>query len=356
MTPRVTLEDVAAMSGVSVSAASRALNGRDGVRDEVRERVRTVAAGLGYRPNRAAKNLAGGRTALIALLLGPTDLAKDPYAGSLLHAISTAADAAGEGLILINDSPNPRIAVQDLQRDGLVEGVIISIVALGERWVEDLLGANIPTVLVGAHPRRSDVHVVDVENTESSAAIVGHLFDQGLTRIATMTGPLHRVDAQDRLAGYHVAHVRRGRKVDESLVFESDFTRDGAYLLADRVLATEPEAVFCGNDQMAVALHRRATELGISIPDDLALCGFDGNREFFLPDLTTVCQPYSELAATAVRTLTDLIHGTQPRMLQLIEPKIFWGSTTPETLPPEKRTCELRTRGNPKIELVGGLP
>ncbi|MEL6984035.1 MAG: LacI family DNA-binding transcriptional regulator, partial [Actinomycetota bacterium] len=191
----VSIEQVARAAGVSAATVSRALNDKAGVRDDVRDRVRLVADGLGYRPNRAAKHLAGGRTSIIGLVLPSDKLSTDPYAAALVESVARAAAEADEGLMLILDSGHPSQAVQNLVRDGLVEGVIISAVAIGQRWVDELIEARMPTVLIGSHPHHLDIPVVDVEYRESSARMVGHLLDAGCRRVGTITGPLDRIDA-----------------------------------------------------------------------------------------------------------------------------------------------------------------
>lgn len=326
----VSLDDVAKTSGVSRATASRALNGRAGVRPEVRERVELVAKALGYRPNRAAKNLAGGRTSVIGFVLGVDELRTDLYAASLVQSMAMAADHHDEGLMLIMDSKQPSDAVGNLLRDGLVEGVIVSAVAIGERWVEELLDARLPTVLVGSHPRRSDVHVVDVENLESSASIVGHMLDSGARRVGIITGPLDRVDAQRRLEGYLLAHERRGLAVDSALQFEGDFNLSSGFELVDPMLRGGPDAVFASNDAMALGFLRGLTERGLKTPQDMSLAGFDGtfDAEAGIPGLTTVEQPFDELALAAVGTLVSLITGGSASREQLIEPTIAYRDTT----------------------------
>jgi len=182
----VTLSNVADAAGVSLAAASRALNGKEGVREDVRARIQLVADALGYRPNRAAKNLAGGPAAVLGFVLGADDLSTHRYGAKLLQAVTNAADAHDEGLMLINDAVAPSEKIQNVLRDGLVDGVIVSIVALGESWVEELLDAKVPAVLVGAHPRRSDVCVVDVANRGPVKTLVGHMLDSGCERVATL--------------------------------------------------------------------------------------------------------------------------------------------------------------------------
>ncbi len=330
MADDVTLDDVARKSGVSRATASRALNGREGVSDDVRERVAMIAKALDYRPNRAAKNLAGGRAGVVGLVLGSEELRADTYAVALVQSMARAADHHDEGLMLLMDSAEPNVAIRKLLADGLVDGVIVSAVAIGNRWVEELLDARIPTVLVGDHPRRTDVHVVDTENLESSAAMVERMFDAGSRRLGTITGRLERVDASLRLAGFRLAHERRGLTVDESLIVEGDFSRECGYLVADQLLDQGVDGIFAANDEMALGILRRADERGLRVPEDLALAGFDGTSEFERSgtSLATVYQPFDELALAAVATLVGLVDGGREfPLIQLVDPTIDEGET-----------------------------
>lgn len=326
----LTLDDVARRSGVSRATASRALNDRDGVRDDVRERVKTIAQALGYRPNRAAQNLAGGRASVIGLVVGQKVLEGNPYSTVLIQAVAKAADSHNEGLMLLVDTKEPSESVRNLLRDGLIDGVIISVVATGHQWVEELMDASVPTVLIGTDRTRSDVTVVDVENTESSAQMVEHLFDTGCRRVAMLTGPLEQDDAAQRLAGYRLAHRRRETPVNEDLIVTGDYNRRTGYQQADLILDLKPDAVFCANDSMAVGFYRRATERGVRIPEDLSLAGFDGTSrdEFTDPVLTSIVQPYDKLAEVAVQELITEITGEAEPRTRVVSPQLFYGRTT----------------------------
>ncbi len=326
----VTLSDVAQAAGVSLAAASRALNGKEGVRENVRARVQLVADSLGYRPNRAAKNLAGGRASVIGLLLCIDELQNNHYVISLLQAFAKAAEDHDEGLMLLTDSRSPSKVVENLIRDGLIDGVIISAIALEDRWVEELLDAKLATVIVGAHPRRSDVCAVDVKNREPAKLVVGHMLDTGCERVAMISGIAHRVDAARRLAGYRDALLERGLVLDESLIFSGNFTRGAGWELCDEIVGARVDGVFCANDQMALGLHDALQLRGLSAPEDISLAGFDGTSldEFRGLDLTTVVQPFSVLADTAIVTLKSLVDRKGAPREQLVQPTVHWGSTT----------------------------
>ena len=188
MATNVNLEEVARLSGVSQATASRALNGKDGVAEEVRFRVRLVAKQLGYRPNPAAQSLAGGRSSVIGLL-ATRDLFQDPYSIALIQAMAKATDHYDQGLMLLRTKDSPDSAMRNLLRDGLVDGVVVAGTVADEPWVPNLLDSSIKTVLLGSSPGRR-VPQIDVENKESSARLVDYLLGGGRRRVATITGCL----------------------------------------------------------------------------------------------------------------------------------------------------------------------
>lgn len=326
---KVTLDDVARLSGVSRSAASRAMNGRPGVRDDVRQRVLDVADRLGFRPNRAARHLASGRSSLIGLIIPSSDLRIDPYGAAMTHAVSRASVARDLGLVLYLAAEEPGRTVQHILRDGFVDGLLISTVAVGS-WVDELLDAPLSTVLIGTHPTRDDVLSVDVENLESSAGAVAHLFDQGCERVGCVAGRTDRADARVRLAGYRLAHERAGRVVDETLVAQGDFTRVSGLVAGARLVDADVDGIFACNDEMAVGAIWAAARRGRSVPDDLLVVGFDGTArgELVEPTLTSVAQPFDDIAAAAVDLLERVVAGATGLGSVTIEPELVLGTSS----------------------------
>lgn len=330
----VTLQEVARQSGVSMATASRALNGRPGVRPDVRHRVAEVSDRLGFRPNRAARNLASGRSQVLGLVIPSAELRVDPYGASMTHAVGRAAAARDHALMLHLATEEPGDTVHHILRDGLIDGLLISTVAVGRSWVEELLAAPLPAVLIGTHPTRTDVVGFDVENMESAAAAVTHLFDQGCRRVATITGPLNRADARLRVGGYREAHRRADRTVDEALIIRGDFNRESGRAGAERVIALGADGLFAGNDEMAQGAMWAFARAGVSVPDDIAIVGFDGTafEEFLNPTLTTMCQPFDAIASAAVDELLARIAGrpvsTEP---VLLPPQLLIGGSSLRT-------------------------
>jgi LacI family transcriptional regulator len=329
---KVTLDDVARVSGVSRSAASRALNDRPGVRDDVRERVVRVADELGFRPNRAARNLASGRSSVIGLIIPSSDLRIDPYGAAMTHAVSRAAVERDLGLMLYLATAEPGRTVHHILRDGLIDGLLISTVAVGS-WVDELFDTSLPTVLIGTHPTRDDVLGVDVENLESSALAVTHLLEQGCERVGCIAGRSDRADARARLAGYRLAHERAGRRIDESLVAQGDFTRVSGLDAGEALLDRDVDGIFASNDEMAVGAIWAAAKRGRSVPGDLLVVGFDGTAydDLVEPTITSIAQPFDEIATTAVDLLERLVAGDQDLASVTITPELVVGASSRAT-------------------------
>jgi LacI family transcriptional regulator len=326
---KVTLDDVARLSGVSRSAASRAINNRPGVRPDVRERVARVADNVGFRPNRAAKHLASGLSSVIGLVIPSVNLRVDPYGTAMTHAVGRAASALDLGLMLQLVADEPGATVQHILREGFLDGLLISSVAVGT-WVDELFDSPLPTVLIGTHPTRDDVLSVDVENVESAAAAVRHLFDQGCERVGCITGPLGRADARGRLAGYRMAHARAGRMVDERLVVEGDYSRLSGTMAGPVLFAAGVDGIFASNDEMAVGAMWSGAQRGVRVPDDVKVVGFDGTAidEFIEPSLSSVAQPFDRIAGTAVGVLAAIVAGRTDAKSARIVPELVIGGST----------------------------
>lgn len=298
--------------------------------DDVRRRVVEVAEQTGFRPNRAARNLASGMSSVIGLVLPTRDLKVDPYGAAIMHSVGRATAAHDLGLMLHLAADEPGKTVHHILRDGLIDGLLISSVAVGTGWVDELFESSLPTVLIGTHPVRADVVSVDVENVESSAEVVGHLLAAGCRRIACITGRMERGDARDRLAGFRLAHARAGAVVAEQLVVSGDFTRQSGARAALTLEGSGFDAIFASNDEMAVGAMWTLAHRGIRVPDDVLVAGFDGTAlgEFHEPSLTSVAQPFDEIGRVAVDRLLALVTGEGDTTSAAIAPELVIGGST----------------------------
>ena len=185
----------------------------------------------------------------------------------------------------------------------------------GDPLVPQLIGSQMPTVMIGRPLEAQAISYVDVSNVDGADEAVAHLLKLGRQRIATITGPLNTTVGLDRRQGYRNALRNDDIAVDEALIVESDFTEAGGYQAARQLLEHRPDAIFAASDPMAMGALRALRDAGRRVPDDIAIIGFD-DLPFAAtahPPLTTVRQPILRQGITAVEMLTDLLEsGLRP--------------------------------------------
>ncbi|KPI27720.1 LacI family DNA-binding transcriptional regulator [Streptomyces sp. NPDC054950] len=307
---RPTLEAVAARAGVSRATVSRVVNGGDGVREPLVERVRRAVEELGYVPNQAARSLVTKRHDAIAVVIAEpeTRVFADPFFALQLRGISKELTAHDNQLVLLlTEGRDDHARVARYLAGGHVDGALVFSLHLDDPLPGLIQGAGVPTVF-GGRPGWSDgtrdVVYVDSDNRGGAREAVRLLAGLGRTRIAHITGPLDQTSAADRLDGY-----REVMGVDDPrLVVESDFTPGGAERAMRELLDRCPDldAVFAANDLAASGALRVLRERGRRVPEDVAVVGFDDLlpvAEQSDPPLTTVRQDIEEMGRIMARLL-----------------------------------------------------
>ncbi|MFN8155849.1 MAG: LacI family DNA-binding transcriptional regulator [Candidatus Nanopelagicales bacterium] len=317
---RPTLEQVAALAGVSRGTASRVLSGASNVSESAVEAVRRAAAELHYRPNLAARSLVTGRTGLVGLLVNEPQhkLWTDPFFGELARGAHDRLAEDGVALIL-------SLATEESERDKLVElattrldGVLIVRGGGDEKLVHSLVDAGVTAVTAGrpAESLVERVGWVDSENRAGARTAVEHLVEKGRRRIGLITGPEDMTVVQDRLAGWQEALKDAGLDAGDELVETAAFTIDsGADALA-RLLERVPDldAVFAMNDLMALGAMRQLRVAGKDVPGDVAVVGFDDLlAESSSPTLTTMAQDVQGFGVAMASLLLEQLGGGAPR-------------------------------------------
>jgi LacI family transcriptional regulator len=309
----LTLEDIARLSGVSRSTASRVINGDENVRAETRRRVLEVIQQNDFHPNLAARRLAAGRTNVIGLVIptGVGTIFSDPYFSHLIQGVSAACNEKEFSVMLWLATPEyERRMIRRILGSGLVDGVIVSSTLVDDPLVNNLYESQMPFVLIGRHPNL-EIHSIDLDNVEGAKKATLHLAQSGYQRIATITGPKNMTAGNDRLDGYRQALAEYGLRGDETLVAEGDFTETGGYKAMQILLPHHPEAVFAASDMMAAGAIRAIRESGLRVPHDIALVGYDDVPLALQvePPLTTIRQPIQEMGKLAFDTLIDMLQN-----------------------------------------------
>jgi LacI family transcriptional regulator len=319
-----TLEEIAEMAHVSRSTVSRVINGHPNVSEEVKERVWKIVREVGYQPHAAARSLATNRSNILALII-PEPVAKiftDPFFPVLIKGMADACNDHRYNLMLSLFTDREMQEEQHLRvlRSGTLDGAVIASTTLDDPLVPRLLEDNVPFVMVGSYPD-DRVSYVDVDNVHGGQMAVEHLLRLGHRRVATITGPLNMKASLDRLEGYKRALRNRGLPIEDSLVAEGDFTEQGGYSAMKSLLKESPTAVFVASDTMAFGAARAIRDSGLSIPQDVAVVGFDDLpvSSVMNPPLTTIRQPIERLGYMATEVLVDIMQGKseQPQRLML---------------------------------------
>ncbi len=330
-----TLKDIAQRCGVSTATVSYVVNkGPRQVLPETRERVLTAIADLNYHPNAHARGLRGMKTNTIGVVFPHVVSApfENAYFGPVLAGIIDVATQHQKATMLFTafdweeaDTSAPQLC------DGRCDGFIVLAPLRRSQLVADLKKRKVAVVVVGTHPDGQCVDTVDAANEEGARLAVNHLAALGHRRIAIATDWDQRTSSTERLAGYKTALKENGLRFDESLVLagagasQAGFEKVFADVLSDP--ASRPTAIFCVQDGIADLALRVSRELGIRVPQQLSIVGFDdvGSASSFSPPLTTVRQPMREIGFRAAELLCERMGETlgSPRDIyfdvQLIE-------------------------------------
>ena len=328
---RVTMQQVAAEAGVSVSTVSKVINGRYGVATGTFDHVTQVIERLGFEASLVARSLRNRRTNVIGVLVADFE----PFSVEVLKG---AADAIrGTGYELVAYSAGGRVDEHvgwERRYLSRVMGTLVDGALLVTPTVTDVQYDG-PIVAVDPHTGPSSLPTVSADNLQGARLAVDHLLELGHRRIGTITGRPDLLSGQLREQGYREALAAAGVPVDEALLrpgaFEPDLARDAARALL--TLPEPPTAVFAANDLSALATLEVAAELGIDVPHRLSVVGFDNIPESALsrPSLTTVEQPIRRMGHDAVAVLVALIGGEEPRdaHVTLDTELLVRGSTAP---------------------------
>ncbi|MGZ6545769.1 MAG: LacI family DNA-binding transcriptional regulator [Actinomycetota bacterium] len=317
-----TLDDLAALSGVSRATVSRVLNGGS-VSAATRDRVLAIMERTNYRPNLAARTLASGRSGVVGVVMHVDArlLFEDPYFSQLLQGMSDALADKSAGMMLWLGNRSKEETLDRILAMGLLGGVIVTANNLEDPLVDGLLASPLPTVLVGHRRADRTASYVDVDHVGAADTITTHLVELGRRRIGHITGRRGTVAGEDRIVGYQSA-MDRAKLSTEGLIVDGDFDRASGAANAIVLLDQDVDAIFCANDAIAAGALVSLRQRGSRVPEDVALAGFD-DLEFASqldPPLTTIRQGVRHLGAEAANTLLQLLAEPQGGPRRVILP------------------------------------
>jgi LacI family transcriptional regulator len=330
-TDRPTIRDIAALAGVSAGTVSRAMNGLPGVGADTRRRISEIIDQQGFRVDPTARQLSTGRSNTLGVLfpLHASEVVMHPIYPELLGALGDAAEQAGYDILLLTMSGDQPAQVRDTVVRRRVDGVVMPAAGPRDPLLRQLTQLAAPVVLIGHRTRQAGVGWVDCTHDLAARETTRLMLDAGRTRLVLMNGPAHVSACKLRSAGFWAEVEQAGATAREIAV---PFDTAAATAEAASLLSGEapPDAIVCSSDAIAAGVLDAARSLGLAVPQDIAVSGFDDQPFATLtqPTLTTVRMPLHDIGRAAAEMLFAMI-DQRPTSRRVILPTelIIRGST-----------------------------
>ena len=312
----ITIKDIAKAAGVSTATVSLVFNNKDkSISQSTRDRVLKIGKDLNYIPNSMARSLVTRQTKTLGLVL--PDIV-NPFFPEIARGAEDRAWESGYSIIICNtdDDANQENNYLHVLSKKMVDGIILTHSANRNKEKSGLERCRIPIILIDRdYDSPNIMGKVLVDNTEASCKAVNYLIKKGYTKIAYIAGPLNTRTARDRLDGYKKALVENNLRYEDNLVMVGEYKTQWGSEAALSLLESEQDfqAIFCGNDLIAIGAMKKLKEKNITIPDDIAVMGFDDIYISSLvdPELTTIKQPNYKMGFEAVRIMIDYLEGKE---------------------------------------------
>jgi LacI family transcriptional regulator len=312
MHEKLTIQDIARLAGVSKATVSRVLNHHPAVTAETRARVSKVVQEYDFVPNVTATGLAGGKTRQVGVLTPPLT-----WAGmsEILRGVAEYIENTSYEIVLysIGFPRNHSDVLDRILSMRMISGLLAILPGELSGHLTRRFHEGMPLVMIDDQEKLEHVPRVGIDNFANAYEATHHLLELGHRRVAHIQGPLAYVCCNERYQGYVQALQEAGITPDPRLVFQGRFDSPSGHECAaelfSRDRASWPSAIFAGNDQMAYGVLEVAEQLGIQVPDDIALVGFDDNplSALLKPSLTTIRQPFPLIGYRAMEQLLTMI-------------------------------------------------
>ncbi len=329
---RATIDDVAALAGVSIKTVSRVFNSEPNVRPATKEKVLQAANELDYRPNLSARRLASNRSFVIGLIY---DNPQSDYIASIQEGSLEICRQQDYYLIIHlcrTEDPAFREEILNLHRQSMADGFILTQpVSEFEPLTTALYEGGVPFVRISQREMLG-APCISVDDMQAAFKMTEHLISLGHRRIGFIKGHPDHGSSYDRLEGYRKSLTKHGIPFDEGLLEQGLYDFESGYSSAVRLLdsSKNPTAIFASNDHMAMGVLTAAHERRVSIPEELSVCGFDDSymTRYAWPPLTTLRQPIKEVARVAADVLLKCIRDQELKMKYLLHSELVCRAST----------------------------
>lgn len=309
------IKEVASRAGVSVATISRVLNHPESVAPATRERIEAVMESLEYTPNWFARGLKLNRTGTIALMV--PEILDQGYM-EIAKGVEDVARQKDQNIILATTEEDRSRELKTIESfiERKIDGLIIVSPVLVKKDLALFRNQKMPVVFIGKNPDLSQVNAVVTNYEEASTEAVNHLIEIGHRRIALIRGSRPFNENREKSEGYLRAIKKAGMDSSEERIIEEENTIEGGFLAMSRLLSEgdAPDAVFVTSDNMAIGAMDKIKQMGMRVPEDIAIMGFDNLKisGYVEPKLTTVAKPMYRMGLVAARLLMDIIEEDRP--------------------------------------------
>lgn len=314
MQKEVTIYDIAKDLGISPATVSRALNNHSSVNEKTKQRIVDAADKMGYRSNTFASNLRTQRTNAIGVIVPRLN---SPFQSSVIAGMEKVANEAGYNLIISQSMESAQKEVTNAKTmfNSRIDGLLISLAYETENidHLKPFFSKNIPLLFFDRVAEHKQCIGIVIDNIQAAYKATTHMIEQGCKNIIHITGNLNRNVYSDRLKGYKYALMDHNLPYNETFVIISKLSEEAGIEAAEQILKMNPlpDGLFVSNDTCAVSCIKTLKQGGVSIPQDMAVVGFNNDpiSRVIEPNLTTVNYPAFEMGEVAVRNLINHLDG-----------------------------------------------
>lgn len=326
-----TIYQVAERAGVSLSTVSRVLNGKTTVNKALKAKVEQAMRELNYRPNSVARSLATNRSDSIGVLVSELNT---PFFGDLMQAIESTLRNADKHVIITvghNNLETEKDAVEFLISRNC-DALIMHVEAMPDTYLKEVNDTRLPISVVNRQVEGLENSCISLDNEMGGYLATQHLISLGHKDIAYISGPSDKRDANQRLAGHRRALEEAGLPVNPALIYEGHYNEDDGKLGLLELLSQDIpfSALVCANDWMASGAMSCARDLGMSLPHDLSVVGFDDAvfAHHIFPRLTTVSNPIYQMGEMASRFILNNVYNHSLSLRPVFEPQLILREST----------------------------
>lgn len=326
-----TIKDIAKAAGVSVTTVSRALNGYSDVNEKTRRKIMDIAKQLNYSPNTLARGLVMKKSRTIGMLVSGMNRvsSKDNFTFEVLSGVNECISERDYDLVLFSTTTTKQRekTYSQLCRERRVDGVILQGMKIDDPYLKEVVESDIPCMLIDIPISSKSVGYVTTDNVLGAKRAVRHLIQSGHKNIGLVNGHDQAYVSKQRLKGYMEALQEAGLQVNGQYIASGDFTEEKAEKAGTMLLKEHPEltAIFCASDLMALGVIKSAKAVGLSVPEQLSVIGYDNIllAAYSSPPLTTIAQNKFELGYKAANALIDMLEEKSDAQVITLETELI---------------------------------